>query len=67
MFTSVPILTPSRSDIPFQNGGGEKPIDKDQIVMSKLFAIEHMFDRTVSFFLISLGVVLAGATAITGA
>lgn len=35
--------------------------------MSKFFAYEHLFDRTVSFFLVSLGVVLAGATAIVGA
>jgi hypothetical protein len=28
---------------------------------------ERLFDRSVSFFLVSLGVVLAGATAITGA
>jgi hypothetical protein len=35
--------------------------------MSKFFAFERMFDRSVSFFLVSLGVVLAGATALTGA
>ncbi len=35
--------------------------------MSKLFAYTNLFDRTVSFFLVSLGVVLAGATAIVGA
>jgi hypothetical protein len=35
--------------------------------MSKFFAFEHLFDRSVSFFLVSLGVVLAGATALTGA
>lgn len=35
--------------------------------MSKLYAYANIFDRTVSFFLVSLGVILAGATAITGA
>jgi hypothetical protein len=30
-------------------------------------SFERMFDRSVAFFLVSLGVVLAGATAITGA
>jgi hypothetical protein len=34
--------------------------------MLKTFAIENLFDRTVSFFLVSLGVILAGATAVTG-
>ena len=66
MFTSVPILTLSTSDIPSKRWG-EPTIDKDHNLMSKLFAFEHVFDRTVSFFLVSLGVVLAGATALTGA
>jgi len=35
--------------------------------MSKFLIFERMFDRSVSFFLVSLGVVLAGATAFTGA
>jgi len=35
--------------------------------MSKFLAFEQLFDRSVSFFLVSLGVVLAGATALTGA
>ena len=34
--------------------------------MSKFLAFERLFDRSVSFFLVSLGVVLAGATAISG-
>jgi hypothetical protein len=35
--------------------------------MLKILAIENLFDRSVSFFLVSLGVILAGATAVTGA
>jgi hypothetical protein len=35
--------------------------------MSKFFTFERLFDRSVSFFLVSLGVVLAGATVVTGA
>lgn len=34
--------------------------------ISKFTAFEHLFDRSVSFFLVSLGVVLAGATAVAG-
>ena len=34
--------------------------------MSKFLAFERLFDHTVSFFLVSLGVVLAGATALAG-
>jgi hypothetical protein len=33
---------------------------------SKFLAFGTLFDRTVSFFLVSLGVVLAGATAVVG-
>jgi hypothetical protein len=33
---------------------------------SKFLAFGRLFDRTVSFFLVSLGVVLAGATAVSG-
>jgi hypothetical protein len=33
---------------------------------AKFLAFERLFDRTVSFFLVSLGVVLAGATAVSG-
>jgi hypothetical protein len=35
--------------------------------MLKIFAIESLFDRSVSFFLVSLGVILAGATVVSGA
>jgi hypothetical protein len=35
--------------------------------MLKSFDITSLFDRSVSFFLVSLGVILAGATAVTGA
>ena len=35
--------------------------------MFKVTEIESLFDRSVSFFLVSLGVILAGATAFTGA
>ena len=33
---------------------------------SKFLAFGRIFDSTVSFFLVSLGVVLAGATAVAG-
>lgn len=34
--------------------------------MFKSFAIENLFDRSVSFFLVSLGMILAGATVVSG-
>jgi len=33
---------------------------------SKFLAFGRVYDRAVSFFLVSLGVVLAGATAVAG-
>ena len=50
---------------PFQ-ARGDKPLDRNENPMLKTFAIENLFDRSVSFFLVSLGVLLAGATAVTG-
>ena len=47
--------------------GGDKPLDRNENPMLKILAIENLFDRSVSFFLVSLGVILAGATAVTGA
>jgi hypothetical protein len=35
--------------------------------MSKFLAFENLFDRSVSFFLISLGAIVAGATMLPGA
>jgi hypothetical protein len=32
--------------------------------ISKIFAVEGLFDRAISFFLVGLSVLLAGATAI---
>ena len=47
--------------------GGSKPLDRNENPMFKSFDIANLFDRSVSFFLVSLGVILAGATAVTGA
>jgi hypothetical protein len=46
---------------------GDKPLDRNENPMFKTSSIESLFDRSVSFFLVSLGVILAGATAVTGA
>ncbi len=35
--------------------------------MSKFFAFESLFDRSASFILLALGVVVAGATSLVGA
>lgn len=35
--------------------------------INKLFAFERLFDRSVSLVLVAMGVILAGATAVTGA
>lgn len=35
--------------------------------VSKIFAFERLFDRGISVLLLTLGAVLAGATAIVGA
>jgi hypothetical protein len=34
--------------------------------LASLFAFERFFDRSVAVFLVGLGVVLAGATAVVG-
>jgi hypothetical protein len=60
-----PYLNAVHIGLPFLTGG-DKPLDRNANPMFKTFAIENLFDRSVSFFLLSLGVLLAGATAVTG-
>ncbi len=58
-------LSAVRSDDPAETGGSQARVKA--MNYRNLFAFERLFDRAIAVVLISLGALVAGATALAGA